>query len=72
MTPTLEQEVLKLSPEQRLWLIQFLAQSLREEDLGAGELSLEQKAELDRRSQSIIDGTAEYMSWQEVKKSITG
>ena len=62
----LRSEILKLSKPQRLELTRFILDTLVGEDEGEFFLSEEQKQEINRRIQSIKDGTAKTFSWEEV------
>ena len=61
----------KLAPEERLKLIGDLWESLRAtpDDV---LLTAAQKAELDRRLDSLDRGTAEVITWDEAKRRLHG
>ncbi len=66
--PIIEKELAKMSRAERLFLAQYIIESLREEE--GDDVSHEQLAELSRRSQSLRNGTAEFVSWEEIKSGL--
>ena len=61
----------RLAPEERLQLIGDLWESLRVQP-EAVHLTDAQKAELDRRLDSLDRSTADVMSWDEAKRRLRG
>jgi putative addiction module component (TIGR02574 family) len=59
----------KLAPEERLKLIGDLWESLRAQ-ADAVHLTEAQKAELDRRLDSLDSGIADVISWDEAKRRL--
>jgi len=59
----------KLAPEERLKLIGDLWESLRAQ-ADAVRLTPAQKAELDRRLDSLDSGIADVISWDEAKRRL--
>jgi putative addiction module component (TIGR02574 family) len=59
----------KLAPEERLKLIGDLWESLRAQ-ADAVHLTAAQKAELDRRLDSLDSGIADVISWDEAKRRL--
>jgi putative addiction module component (TIGR02574 family) len=64
-------EIDKLSPEDRLQLIEELWESLRRQP-EAVPLTEAQRKELDRRLDEIDRGEAETIPWDEVKQRLRG
>ena len=62
----LRSEILKLSKPQRLEFAHFILDTLVEENEGGFSLSEEQKQEMNRRIESIKEGTSSTFSWEEV------
>jgi putative addiction module component (TIGR02574 family) len=61
----------KLAPEERLQLIGDLWESLRAQP-EAVRLTEAQKAELDRRLDSLDRGSADVITWAEAKRRLRG
>lgn len=61
----------KLAPEERLQLIGDLWESLRAQPEMV-HLTPDQKAELDRRLDTLDSGTAEVVTWDEAKRRLRG
>lgn len=66
--PIIKKELAKMSRAERLFLAQYIIESLREEE--GDDISNEKLAELARRSESLRDGTAEFITWEEIKSSL--
>ena len=62
------QQALNLPPDERYHLAQQLLDSLEGEELIPDDP--EYRAELDRRLQSVADGTAELIPWEEARENI--
>ena len=62
-------DISKLAPEERLKLIGDLWESLRAQ-ADAVHLTAAQKAELDRRLDSLDSGIADVISWDEAKRRL--
>ena len=71
MSPSLIDEISKLTKLEKLELARYLLDELikdeREEEF---ELSDEQKAELDRRWTEVEDGTAELFTGEQISKEL--
>ena len=71
MTSHLQQQILLLDRDERLRLVQYIIDSIRFENLEMqADISMDQKAELSRRLDSIRNGTARYTSWEEIKAGL--
>lgn len=68
MNSALLEQVVKLSPQERIELIDALWESLQEEDI---PLTPEQMKELDRRLDDIEKNPGDKVTWEEAKKLIT-
>lgn len=69
----LQQQILLLSREERLRLVQYIIDSIRFEDFSDQQevsIPIEQQKELERRSDSLKNGTAEFLTWEEIKNSL--
>ena len=68
----LHQEILLLNRDERLQLIQYIANSLRYEGLASAdhELSDDQATELEKRVRSVEDGSAGFVSWEEIQAQL--
>jgi putative addiction module component (TIGR02574 family) len=70
---TLQQQILRLNRDERLRLVQYIIDSLRYEEFAQtieSELSAEQEAELDRRSEKVRLGEATYHTWDAIKAGL--
>ena len=67
MNNALLEQVVRLTPQERIDLIDALWESLQAEDL---PLSSEQMAELDRRLDEMEKNPRAEMTWEEAKKII--
>lgn len=71
---TLQQQILRLDRDERLRLVQYIIDSLRFEEFAQkteAELTTEQEAELERRSEQIRLGKATYHTWDSIKAGLT-
>jgi putative addiction module component (TIGR02574 family) len=70
---TLQQQILRLDRDERLRLVQYIIDSLRFEEFALkvdAELTAEQEAELERRSEQVRLGKATYHSWDSIKAGL--
>lgn len=61
------QEILKLSPLERIRVIEKIWDSINPEDL---DVSDAQKVELDRRLDRFEEGKTEFHTWKSIKKDL--
>ena len=68
----IQQQILLLSPAERLQLVQYILDTIRVEAFSQpeGEHTQAQMEELSRRLKSIDAGTAEFHTWDEIKSQL--
>lgn len=71
MSSTIIEEVAKLTKLEKIELARYLLDEVAKDELEDDfELSVEQKAELDRRWEEIENGTAELVTGEEISKEL--
>lgn len=71
MSSTIIEEVAKLTKLEKIELARYLLDEVAKDELEDDlELSVEQKAELDRRWEEIENGTAELITGEEFSKEL--
>lgn len=68
----LQQEILLLNRDERLELIQYIVDSLRSDvvDAPTDEVLNAQSADLKRRIESISNGTAQFVTWNDIQSQL--